>query len=788
MQQTLEINGLTKEEVLKKRENGEENKLQKAPSKTLGQILKSNFLTMFNALNLILAVAVIIAGSPKNAIFAVVIITNSLIGVFQELKAKKIIEKLSVISKANCVAIRDGEKVNIGIEDIVKDDVIFLKAGDQILVDGEVILSDELEVDESMLTGESDSVEKIEKSKVLSGSFVVAGEAYMKVTKVGEETYSSKLVDEAKKFKIVTSEIQRDTNKLLKLLLFIIIPAGFILAGTQTFLVKSTWQEAVLGTVSGVLGMVPEGLVLITSATFILSIIKLAKYNTLIQELSATEVLARVDVLCLDKTGTITEGKLKVKEVKCLGDFNKEVVNEILASISYELPSKNPTQLAILENYKENPKLNIEEKLPFSSKRKYSGIKVKEVGSFVLGAPEIIMGKRYSVISEVVSKEAKKGRRVLVLARVENENLKEELKNPKEMALISIEDIIRDDAYDTLKFFKKEGVNVKIISGDNPVTVSAVAKRAGVKNADKFIDARELPEDIELLKPFAENYTVFGRVTPKQKKNLVKALQSNNHTVAMTGDGVNDVLALKEADCGISMANGADAARAVSQLVLMKSNFSALPKVVKEGRQQINNLEVVAQLFLSKTVYSVLFSIIFPLLLIPFPISPIQLTFIGTLAIGIPSFILALMPNNKRAEKGFLKRVLTSSIPNGLIMGIFVILTYYISLKMGMSVGYCQTLAVLILSALSLIILVKVSMPFNIVKLAMCIILVIISLISFKIQFVMNIFSFVKIASTDWIIMILVSVTSIPLLLGAVYFIKKKRVSIISKKELSWIG
>lgn len=770
------ITGLTEKQVEERVLRGEVNKLPKAPSKTFLQILRANFFTMFNALNLVLAVAVIIAGSPKNAIFAGVIIVNSLIGVIQEVKAKNIIEKLSVISEANCNVVRDGSIKRIGIEEIVKDDIVYITSGDQILADGVLYEGDELEIDESMLTGEADPVPKKHEDKILSGSFVVAGEGYMKVTKVGANTYSSKLADEARRFKITNSELQNALNKILKVLLFLIVPIGILLAATQLIFINASWQDAVIGTVSGIIGMVPEGLVLLTSATFIVAIIKLSQYDTLVQELSATEVLARVDVLCVDKTGTVTEGALKLIDVVNLSEFEDKEIDEVLASISHNLPSKNPTQQAILDKYKEDFNLEIIEKVPFSSKRKWGGIVLKDKGAWILGAPEIVMGPKYMEIKNKVEEEASKGRRVLLLAKSSLNSLKgEKIKDVEKVALVLIEDIIREDAPATIEFFKNEGVQIKVISGDNPVTVSAVGKRAGIEGAENYIDARELPKDMEELKKEVEKYSIFGRVTPHQKKDLVIALQQNGHTVAMTGDGVNDVLALKEADCGIAMANGSDATKAVAQLVLMKSNFSALPKVVAEGRQQINNLERVAQLFLSKTTYSIILAVVFSILLLPFPIQPIQLSLVGSCAIGIPALFLALLPNQERVKHGFLGRILTASIPNGVLIALFVSATFVISYKLGIDIEHCRTLAVLMLSGVSMVILFKVALPLTPFKVILVVIMMGIVSLAFITPIGREIFTLTKLNKMEWLVSAGAIALSAPLLATIVSLVRVRK-------------
>ncbi|WP_294351004.1 cation-translocating P-type ATPase [uncultured Clostridium sp.] len=747
------LKGLTDKEVKKRILSGDTNKLPKAPSRTIGQMIRANFFNIFNVLNLVLASLVLIAGSPKNAIFAGVIIVNSIIGVGQELNAKKTLEKLSVLSMASAKVLRNGKKIKVSVEDLVLDDIVCLSSGEQVLADSKLVFGDELEVDESMLTGESDPVYKKEGDSILAGSFVVAGEGYARITKVGNNTYSSKLADEARKFKIINSELQNSISKIIKILLILIVPLGITLTTTQIFFSHSTWREALIGVVSGIIGMVPEGLVLLTSATFIVSVVKLAKHDTLIQQLSATEVLARVDVLCVDKTGTITEGKLKLVDVKQVGEENKEEIDNVLATLVHNLPSKNPTQKAILDGYKKCPDIEVLEKVPFSSRRKWGGIILKGYGSWVLGAPEILLGNNYKKFSKEVEAEAIKGRRVLLLGKIDQMTLKKGLLSEvKEKAFILIEDVIKKEAPAVLKYFKEEGVTVKVISGDNPITVSAVAMRAGVEGADRYVDARTLPEDMNELTKVVDKYNIFGRVTPHQKKNIVKALQAKDHTVAMTGDGVNDVLALKESDCGIAMGNGSEATKAVSQLVLMNSDFGALPKVVNEGRRQINNLERVAELFLSKSIFFVSLSLIMSALMLPYPLVPIQTSLVGSFAIGIPAFFLALEPSGGRVTKGFLKRILTASIPNGLTMMSFTVGAYVFTYMSGASVDHCRAVAVLVFLGISLVILCRVSLPFNKYKLILFLTMAIGALSNYFIPIGRTFFSLTTIELKEWIL------------------------------------
>ncbi|ACA44913.1 cation-translocating P-type ATPase [Clostridium botulinum] len=735
------IKGLSKAEVLNRIKDGKVNILPKAPSRTIGQIVRANLFTSYNALNAILAIIVFMAGSPKNAVFAGVIITNTIIGMFQEIRAKGILERLSVLNEKTVDVIREGEINNINVEEIVLDDIIVLKAGDQILVDCELLSHNEIEVDESLITGEPDSILKIENDKLLSGSFVSAGNAYAKVINVGENTYAAKLAEEAKKFKLINSELQISINKIFRIIMWLAIPIGSLLIFTQLFHVKKSWQDAVLGSVSGIVGMVPEGLVLLTSATFVVAVIRLSKWDTLIQELPAAEVLARVDVLCLDKTGTITKGDLKVTEVQCLNNEDIKHIDKIIGAIVHSFKNGNATEKALLERYESNPNLKIKNKIPFSSKRKWSAVEFEEEGAFILGAPEMILKDEYKHIKNKIEKAAKEGKRVLLLAKYEGENFNENLKGSvKEIALIFIEDIIRENAEEIIDYFNKEQVNLKIISGDNPITVSSIAKKVGIKNAENYIDARELPEDEEELKRVVDKISVFGRVSPHQKKSIVKALKSNGHTVAMTGDGVNDVLALKESDCGIAMASGSEATKAVAQLVLLNSDFAAIPQVVLEGRRLINNLEKVSELFLSKTAYFIILSIMFALLVKPFPIIPIQLTLIGSLSIGIPSFFLAISPNEGVIKNDFLKRVLEVSIPNGILIGISTALMFLLGYHTGLSLEQCRTLSLVTFGSLSLFILLKVSTPLNFYRVSIVVSMTILFVLAFLIPFTRRIF------------------------------------------------
>ena len=758
-----DIKGLTTKEVDERILRGEVNKIPKAPSRTIWQMFRANFFNIFNFLNIFLATLVIIAGSPKNAIFAGVIIVNSIIGVAQELRAKKTLERLSVLSMANVEVIRDGKMSKILIEELVKDDIVCLSAGEQILADCSVIMNNELEVDESMLTGESDPIIKKYGDKLYSGSFVVAGEGFAVVTEVGKETYASQLSEEARKFKIVNSELQSSISKIMKIMLFLIGPLGILLAITQFKFANLTWQESIIGSVSGIIGMLPEGLVLLASATFIVSVVKIAKYDTLVQQLSATEILARVNMLCVDKTGTITEGKLELVDII---DFNydRKEIDDILSVLSHELPSKNPTQQAILDKYPKKTNTKVLEKVPFSSRRKWGGAILVGYGACVLGAPEILLGNKYSKYKDMVEKEARKGRRVLLLGKLNQHSLKNGIYSDiQEVALILIEDVIRKEAPEVIKYFKEEGVELKVISGDNPVTVSAVAKRAGIDGSDKYVDARTLPNDFEVLKEEVVKYNVYGRVTPHQKRDIVRALKEVGNTVAMTGDGVNDVLALKESDCGIAMASGSEATKAVAQLVLMNSNFNSLPMVVKEGRTQINNLERVAELFLSKTAFFILIAFIFCVSMMPYPITPIQSSLVGSCAIGIPAFFLAMLPYSGRIKKGFLRRIINKSLPNGMVMAILVAISFAIAFYGGNPYKYCSSVALFVFMGISLMTLIKVSLPLSKFKLILIVAMVLCCAICYFTPLGRVIFSLSVLSLKHWILVLTLILISYPL-------------------------
>jgi len=714
--------GLTSAEVAERVGRGEVNTIPEAPTRTTKQIVRANVFTPVNLVIGILAGLVILAGSPKNALFAGVIVANSVIGVFQELRAKRTLDALRVVSAPKVHVRRDGATVELDVGDLVLDDVVELRTGQQVVADGVVLDEDSLEIDESLLTGEADAINKESGDEVLSGSAVVAGSGNVRITKVGAQNYAAKLAEEAKRFTLVNSPLRNDVNRIVTLVGYAIIPVGLLLATSQFFRNDQGWQDAIISTVAGLVGMVPEGLVLLTSVAFAVGVVRLSKQRCLVQELPAIEVLARVDVLCADKTGTITEGSLALAAVEPLDGADEHEVEDALASMAELDPDPNATLLAVKEHFgAATHRWSQTGRVPFSSARKWSAMAFGDHGGWVLGAPEFVLGDAYSGdLQSKVEEEAASGRRVLLLATGDfGDPTAPQLTDVTARALVLLEDVVRADAAATIEFFGAQGVTVKVISGDNPVTVGAVARRAGLAEWDHNIDAKRLPgdDDLDALADALDENTVFGRVTPHQKRAMVRALQHRGHTVAMTGDGVNDVLALKDADCGVAMASGSEATRAVAQLVLLDSNFSALPFVVAEGRRVINNIERVASLFLTKTVYSMVLSIFVGVVALDYPLQPIHLSLLSWFSIGIPAFFLALEPNDERVNPGFLQRVLGWAIPAGLVIAVMTMAVFeLVQLDTSIDVEHARTVGVMTAGSIALLNLYRVARPLNLMR------------------------------------------------------------------------
>ena len=720
--------GLTAAQVADRVAAGRTNAVEVRTSRTIGEIVRSNVFTVFNGLLTALFVCILLTGRWQNGLFGLVIVANSAIGIFQEVRAKRTLDRLAVLNAPRARVVRDGSVTEVEVGDVVADDLLVLRSGDQVLADGVVHESDGLEIDESLLTGESDPVAKESSDDVRSGSIVVAGQGRFQATAVGADAYATKLAAEARRFTLAHSELRAGTNTLLRWISLIMLVVGPFLLWSQ-FRTKDneTWQDAVTGTVAALVGMVPEGLVLLTSLAFIVATMTLARRQTLVQELPAVEGLARVDVVCLDKTGTLTQGDIVYDHVRLLGNAEGEDIRQALA-LSAAGPDANATSQALQEEFA-NPAWRRTGSVPFSSARKWSAVGAAGHGTWVLGGPELVLPQPTDSVGRdartTADDLAAQGRRVLLLANsptaLQGEN-DEHSGGPAELptdlrpaALVVLTERVREDAADTMRYFTEQGVALKVISGDNPRTVGAVAAQVGVPgvtSAADAVDARQLPEEVSDLAGVLEKRSAFGRVTPQQKREVVGALQSTGHVVAMTGDGVNDALALKDADIGVAMGNGSPATRAVAQLVLLDGKFSHLPDVVAEGRRVIANIERAANLFLVKNIYSLVLALITGITLAAYPLAPIQLTLISTLTIGVPGFVLALGPNKRRYVPGFLRRVLRFAIPTGIVTGIVAYLGYSLTRLLDPSAGVAggrttATITVLIVSLWVLVVLAR---------------------------------------------------------------------------------
>ncbi len=711
------MTGLTNEQVQERIAEGKVNANENPNTRTYKQIILENTLTFFNFLNLVLLVMVLFVRSYKNSMFMGIILINTVIGIVQEIRAKKTIDKLAILTESKTVVLRDGKKWSISTEKLVLDDLIFLKTGDQVPADVKV-LEGTVEVNESLLTGESDNLSKSQGDELFSGSFVTSGEACCQVIHVGKDNYASQITSEAKEFKRHNSELRNSLNAILKVISIIIVPLGAMLFYKQYYIVGDTLKDSVVNMVAAVLGMIPEGLVLLTSVALTLGSMVLATKKTLVQELYCIETLARVDTLCLDKTGTITEGTMKVEDVQLYegGQNHEEIavtaateaglvnleteeesvktetvnadtnagiqetvskttekteaekqklqeIDRIMGNLMSVLHDQNATADALRDRFSAKSDLKLIHAIPFSSDRKYSGAVFEGKGTYLMGAAQFLFPEGNEELLAHCSTYAEAGFRILVLAHSEQET--EGTERPaglEPIGLFLITDVIREEAPDTLAFFDSQGVDLKVISGDDPVTVSAIAKKAGLKNADHYIDATTITTPEEMQRAVAE-CSVFGRVTPQQKKQMVQALQSQKHTVAMTGDGVNDVLALKEADCSIAMAAGSDAAKNIANVVLLDSNFGAMPHIVNQGRRVVNNIRSAASMFLIKTIFSVLLALITIFFGDAYPFEPIQMSLISACAVGIPTFLLTQENNYNKIDHTFLRHVFMNAFP-----------------------------------------------------------------------------------------------------------------------------
>lgn len=681
-------------------------------TKTEGQIIRENVFTFFNLLNFALAAAVILVGSPRSALFMGVILSNIVIGSFQGIRAKHTIDKLSLLSSPKANVLRDGRKATIQVEEVVLDDILLLTAGNQVCADA-VVAAGECEVNESLITGESDPILKQVGAPLLSGSFLVSGQCSAQVEHVGADNYANQIAGDAKHMKKRNSEIMDSIDLIVKIIGFAILPIGGLLFWKQYFVLGDTFQGSVVSTCAAMVGMIPEGLVLLISLAFAVSVLKLSRRKTLVQDMYCIETLARVDTLCLDKTGTITEGSMQVDALMPAEGHGEGEMREALTALVHTLQDDNPTFLALKDYLPGESGWYASATVPFSSARKWSGAFFPGKGAYVMGAGEFILGGAFQTLYPQAKAYAENGQRVLLLARAEGDFDGKELPAGLQgLGLILISDKIRREAPRTLRYFADQGVDLKVISGDNAVTVAHIARRAGLDNADKYCDATTLHTEEDIRRAVSQ-YAVFGRVTPQQKLAFVKALKEDGHTVAMTGDGVNDVLALKEADCSIAMASGSDAARTVSNLVLLDSNFASMPLVVQEGRRSINNLQRSSSLFLQKTIFSALIGVLFIFINYTYPFEPIQQTLISSLTIGVPSFILALEPNKDRLQGKFIFNVFKMCVPAALTMTANIVLLCALCAPMGLTAPEMSTLAVILTALTGFIMLFKISTPFN---------------------------------------------------------------------------
>lgn len=704
--------GLSQEQVQTQILAGQSNEQSSVRSKPYGQIIWDNTMTYFNLLNLVLGIIVIALGSYRNALFLLVVFCNIVIGIFQEIRAKKAVDKLSLISQPEITVLREGREQKIPVSNIVKGDIILLEQGSQICADCTVI-SGSCEVDESLLTGEADAIFKKGRDALLSGSFLISGKCKARVEKVGLESYANSIANEAKVISKSNSEIIKELNRLIKLVSWFILPFGAFLFCKQYFLLHSTLRYSAVSAIAAIIGMIPEGLILLTSMVLTVGVIRLAKKKTLVQDLYCIETLARVDTLCLDKTGTITTGEIRFREVLPLTDFPVSV-DKIVGELIGALEDHNSTFLALEKHFCESTSWECCVKIPFSPIRKWSGACFAEQrGSYILGASEILCPHctQTDFMQKVVELE-EKGQRVLLLAHKEGRELSEILPDGMQpLALLILEDVIRPEAEEIFSFFQKEGVELVVISGDSAKTAYAIAKRAGVQNIKGHLDIADLSE--EELEEAIPKTSVFGRVAPKQKKQIIASLKKQGHTVGMVGDGVNDVLALKEASCGMALASGSDAAITVSPIVLLDSNLHALYNVVMEGRRVINNLKRSASLFLVKTVLSFLLSVIFLIIPSNYPILPIQFSLIGALFIGTPSFILALQPNQERVTGSFLADVLVSALPGAFSASLLISLISILQPIFAITQAEVSTLSMLTLGFCFMFVLFQISLPLN---------------------------------------------------------------------------
>lgn len=700
------MDGLNKQQIEYRINNGMVNNENIKYSRTEKEILKGNIITLFNVINIILFLLVLTTGSIKNATFIISIIVNTCIGIYQELKAKRIIEKLKIANVSKVRVIREGKEQEIKTEEILIDDLLVLKQGDTLAVDAKIIKANSCEVDESIITGESNSIIKKENDNLISGSIIISGYCYAKVTAINRNTYANNLIKEASELKEESSYLKKSINSILKVVTFLILPIGISLFITQLIHGGGTYSESILSSVAGVIGMIPDGLVLLTSISLTVGVIKMASKKVIIQKLNGIELLSCVDILCLDKTGTITDGTMKVEKVINLNKKNN--IEEIISNM-VKLET-NITDKALINYFGKKDNLVVKEYIPFSSKKKYSEVKF-ESENYVLGAFEYITNNNINTYKEL-KEYIEKGYRILTLSKYKQKFNKE---SNEILGFVIIKDNIRKNAKETINYFKEQEVTIKVISGDSTETICNLLKQIDFPDCNKYINGYELPSEYEELKKIVNDYAIFGRVTPYQKQNIIKALKETK-TVGMIGDGVNDILALKEADCGIALASGISAARNVSEVVLTDSDFGVLPSIVNEGRRVVNNIERVASMYLIKTIYSFLISLLCICFSQEYPFYPIQLTLISVICVGIPSFFLAIEPNYTKVKKGFLEKVFRNALPSGICVTLNVLFTTIFINILNLDYEILRMALIAATGFLNLRLIYKISIPFTILR------------------------------------------------------------------------
>lgn len=710
--------GLTEEMVNERIVCGLDNREIEPPTKTVGQIICSNLFTYFNLVFTVLAVGICIAGSWKNLTFMVVVLANTLIGIFQELKSKRTLDKMALLTAQKCTVIRDGREVRIDVHKTVRDDIAVFTAGSQIYADA-VVVDGECIANEALITGEADEIKKKVGDELISGSFIMSGRCLARLTAVGSESFASRLTIEAKRSKGQSKgEMMLSLSRLVKWIGILLIPLGAIMLVKEISWLGLDYREGIISTVAALIGMIPEGLYLLTSLALLASIVRLAQKKTLVHEMSCIETLARVDTLCVDKTGTITENKMTVEDVVPLVPerVSREEVFALMADYVYSMQADNDTMIALKKYFTGNASRTAERVLPFTSSKKYGAAVFPGGEVFLLGAPDVILGEAYDQFAPLIDQYSAKGCRVLLLARYGGDPEKLPLNGTvAPLSLILLANRIRENARDTFEFFARQGVEIKVISGDNAMAVSQVARRAGIANAERYIDARTLDTD-DKIHASANEYTVFGRVTPEQKRKLIRAMRASGHTVAMTGDGVNDVLALKEADCSVAMASGSEIASQAANIVLLNSDFAAMPDVVMEGRRVINNIERSASLYLTKNIFSFVLAILTLFFALPYPLEPSQLSLISALTIGVPSFFLALEPNENLVRGHFLRNVLYRALPAAItnLMMVIGVMLFYLAFEIPKD--EMSTICALIMGLVGMMMLFYTSRPFNVMR------------------------------------------------------------------------